>query len=302
MRRTRRRRGIRRCRPRPLRRRQQREQEGEAGARRRPWPFFFFFFLTDFIFCRGEVRDEGVRLKRSMLWPSRQSPPLLLLLLPSSLHPGFYPLVLSVHSLTSTAASAASAALCAAVFLGLAAAATERRAGVGGEPTERRRKCDDATDAADDSGGTLGANGADAGAGAEAAAAAATARRGAQNELLATPPRVAMTAGCCIFDSKERARNKGAILGKEGTKKKNLENTRKQVPSQTKKWRELQSSLCQKKRERKNLSSSHAPLPGLPRGVRGPDRLPPGPAGYLRRQGRAQRKQSLGRRRESVRR
>ena len=49
------------------------------------------------------------------------------------------------------------------------------------------------------------------------------------------------------------------------------------------------------------LKSPNAPLPGLPRGVRGPDRLPPGPAGDLRRQGRTERQQSIGRRREPVR-
>ena len=202
---------------------------------------------------------------------------------------------LSVGSLTSTAASAASAALCAAVFLGLADAATERRAG-GGEPTERRRKCDAATD--DDDSGARCCFGADGGV-AAAVAAAATARRGAPNELLATPPRVATTAGCCIFNQRRARVNEGGLSEMETPQKKKKEPRKNKM--QANKKESSDSLWTKKKKERKESHVlSHAPLPGLPRGVRGPDRLPPGPAGHLRRQGRAERQQSLGGRREPV--
>lgn len=162
--------------------------------------------------------------------------------------PRFYPSILSLLSLTSTAASAASAALCAAVFLGLADAATERGAGCG-EPTERRReKCDAATDDDDDSGGARCC----CFDGAAEAAAAATARRGAPNELLlATPPRVATTVGCCIKTSEEREKRKGAYREMEPLERKIKRNPKEGKNASQQKMKT--HSEQKKKRERKRI-------------------------------------------------
>jgi hypothetical protein len=166
-------------------------------------------FLMTIFWMRFFFGERGLK-RRSMSWPSRQSPGFFFF----SLSLRFYPLVLS-FSLTSMAESAASAALCAADFLGLADAATEREAG-GGEPTERRRKCD----AAD--GGGSGARCCCCG-----AAAAATALRGAPNELLlAMPPRVATTTGCCIFKKRRANRTKGSCRRSGTPPKKNLDESK----------------------------------------------------------------------------
>jgi hypothetical protein len=189
-------------------------------------------FLMTIFWMRFFFGERGLK-RRSMSWPSRQSPGFFFF----SLSLRFYPLVLS-FSLTSMAESAASAALCAADFLGLADAATEREAG-GGEPTERRRKCD----AAD--GGGSGARCCCCG-----AAAAATALRGAPNELLlAMPPRVATTTGCCIFKKRRAKRTKGSCRRSGTPPKKNLDESKCKPTEQNR-------TLSERKRERQKKTPS----------------------------------------------
>lgn len=70
----------------------------------------------------------------------------------------------------------------------------------------------------------------------------------------------------------------------------------------TKLENDLQAPLREgKKNSEEKNQSLHAPFSGLPRRGRGPDHLPPGPARHLRREGRAERQQSVRGRRESVR-